>query len=227
MPVEVALTNEQCGQQGAPRGQASESVSSRRTKALRRRRILLWIGPLFLLAAAAFVVGAILASGSPELDAAKRFATAWETADYDAMYAELNPGSKEQVSAEDFKSAYEQARETATLSQIQTGEARGPISGAGGDEVAVRVEAVTDSFGTLSGELAIPVANGGVTWNSSLVFPGLKTGETLDRETKAPKRAPILAADGLRARRGTRRLANDQRGGRDRHRRGRQAEQEP
>ena len=151
--------------------------------------------PLVLLAAASFGVGIVLASGSADVDAAENFANAWAADDYTAMYAELNPDAQAQISEEDFTKAYEDARETSTLNSLEIGDSRGPISQPEGDVVAVEVTANTDSFGTISGELAIPVADGGVAWAENLVFPGLESGETLDRKTKAPERAPILAAD--------------------------------
>ena len=42
---------------------------------------------------------------------------------------------------------------------------------------------------------AVPVSDGTIDWRPDLVFPGLEEGEKLDRSTKVPKRAPILAAD--------------------------------
>ncbi len=137
------------------------------------------------------------------------------------MYAELNAASKSATSADEFAAAYEKARETATLKRIEVGDARGPVSVNGTDQVAVELQATTDSFGTLGGEFAIPVADGGVTWSPDLVFPGLHTGEQLDRVTKAPKRAPILADRRLRPGRGPSRRKDDERRRRDRHRRGR------
>jgi cell division protein FtsI/penicillin-binding protein 2 len=42
----------------------------------------------------------------------------------------------------------------------------------------------------------VRVREGRVQWQRSLVFPGLREGEQLRRETEAPPRAPILARDG-------------------------------
>jgi hypothetical protein len=157
--------------------------------------MLLRVGPLVLLAVAAFGVGIVLASGSPDVDAAEGFADSWAARDYSAMYAELNAAAQAEISEEDFTKAYQDARETSTLKKLEIGSSRGPISESGEDVVAVEVTATTDSFGTISGELAIPVADGGVAWAPNLVFPGLEADETLARKTKAPERAPILAAD--------------------------------
>ncbi len=153
--------------------------------------------PLALLAAAAFIVGAIIASGSPELDSAKRFAAAWQGGDYGAMYAELNAGLEVGNLRRRVRRRLREGRETATL-EADRGR-RGPRPGqtsTATEQVAVELQAATDSFGTIGGELAIPVADGGVTWRRTSSSPACDTGEKLDRKTKAPKRAPILAADG-------------------------------
>jgi cell division protein FtsI/penicillin-binding protein 2 len=54
----------------------------------------------------------------------------------------------------------------------------------------------THAFGTVSGELELPLESDRVDWAPSLVFPGLEAGERLVRHTAVPKRAPILAKDG-------------------------------
>ncbi len=151
--------------------------------------------PLVLLAAAAFVAGAMTASGSSELDSAKRFAAAWEVQDFDAMYAELTTSAAGKYDAEAFTKAYAKAQQTATVETIKVGEARGPIDQNRGEVVPVEVEVGTDSFGTINGELPIPVADGAVDWRPNLVFPGLEPEEKLVRQTSAPERAPILAKD--------------------------------
>ncbi len=157
--------------------------------------MLVRFAPLALVAVVSFGVGATIAAGSDELDAAKRFADAWAADDIDAMYAELTPGSQAEYPAEEFESAYKDARETSTLAALTVGEARGPIDENGEQVVPIQIEASTDSFGSISGEVGIPVSDGGVDWQPSLVFPGLEQGEELARETKAPERAPILGVD--------------------------------
>ena len=164
-------------------------------QARRHRRVLVRAVPLVLLAAAAFIAGAVIASGSSELDSAKRFAAGWAAQDFDAMYAELTPAAAAKYDREEFEQAYAQAQQTASLASVDVGAARGPIDQGDEKVVGVEVEVVTDSFGTISGELGLPVADGGVAWRPGLVFPGLEPGEELERETEAPKRAPILAAD--------------------------------
>ncbi len=157
--------------------------------------MLVRFAPLALVAVVSFGVGVTIAAGSAELDAAKRFADAWAADDIDAMYAELTPDSQAEYPAGEFESAYRDARKTSTLATLTVGEARGPIDENGEQVVPIQIEATTDSFGSISGEVGIPVSDGGVDWQPSLVFPGLEPGEELARKTKAPERAPILGAD--------------------------------
>jgi penicillin-binding protein A len=170
-------------------------MTSSHVKAARRRKLRLRAIPLVVLAALAFVVGALIASSSPEVGAAERFTQAWAERNYDAMYAELTREAAGEYDREDFQRAYEGAERTATIERLTVGSARGPIETDDGEVVAVAVDVGTDSFGTISGELAVPVADGAVAWTPSVVFPGLRQGETLERVTKAPRRAPILARD--------------------------------
>jgi len=159
--------------------------------ALRRKRLL----PLAVAAIVAFGVGVFVASGSPDRDAVERFGTAWEEGDFAAMYAELTPSARSEYSAEAMEQTYADAAATATLDTVEAGEVRGPIDQDGETVVALPVEVSTGSFGTVEGEIAVPVVDGAIDWQPHLVFPGLAEGDELKRNSKLPKRAPILAAD--------------------------------
>ena len=158
----------------------------------RRRRILTRAVPLLVVGLIAFIAGIAVGGGSPELDAAKRFLTAWEAGDYEAMHAELTPEAAAEYPIDSFTALYEDAATTATAASVETGEADGPA----GDEVDAPVTMTTDAFGDVTETISIPVADGAVGWRPELVFPGLQPGEELDRRTRAPPRAAILAADG-------------------------------
>src|SRR6202000_674757 len=62
--------------------------------------------------------------------------------------------------------------------------------------VPVPVKIKTVAFGTVEDELDLPWSEGGIKWEASLVFPGLRRGEKLEAETELAPRAAILAADG-------------------------------
>jgi peptidoglycan glycosyltransferase len=173
----------------------ADALSPTTPKTARRRRLLLRAAPLAILAAAAFAAGALVAGGSDERDAVARFAEAWSGQDFATMHQELTPEAQAEHPLEDFERSYRKAARTATLDQIVAGEPRGPLDQDGSRVVAVPIEAQTRSFGTITGELAVPVADGRIEWSPSLSFPGLRPGESLTRRTRAPERAPILYAD--------------------------------
>jgi cell division protein FtsI/penicillin-binding protein 2 len=54
----------------------------------------------------------------------------------------------------------------------------------------------TRAFGTVGGEVTLPVLEDGLGWTPESAFPGLRPGERLSRRTQVPPRAAILARDG-------------------------------
>jgi peptidoglycan glycosyltransferase len=163
----------------------------------RRRRLITRTLPLAAIAIVAFVVGAAMgAPGSPQKEAAERFATAWSANNFAAMYAELNEGSQAEVSLGEFTDAYREAEQIATLRSLEAGTPHDPESSGGTTAVPVSIGVTTTAFGRFEDELMLPFADGGVDWDPSLVFPGLRSGEHLESETELAPRAPILANDG-------------------------------
>jgi len=167
------------------------------TEAERRRRLLTRTLPLAVVALVAFVVGLSAGTpGSPEKDAAGRFAEAWARKDFKAMYAELNDASRARVGRGEFEAAYREAEETATARTIEAGSVGDTESSDAGTVVPVEVAVRTVAFGTVEDEVALPFADGGVEWDEDLVFPGLREGEELSADAELAERAPILARDG-------------------------------
>jgi cell division protein FtsI/penicillin-binding protein 2 len=163
----------------------------------RRRRLLRRALPLAAVALIAFVVGVSTgSSGSPEKDAAKRFTDAWSARDFKAMYGELNEASRARVPLKEFEAAYREAQQVATTREIERGSVGDPKSAGGGKVVPVQMKIETVAFGDVEAELDLPFADGGVEWDKSLVFPGLKSGEELAANVELAERAPILARDG-------------------------------
>ncbi len=163
----------------------------------RRRRLVTRTLPLAIVAIVAFVVGASAgAPGSPEKEAASRFAAAWAAGNFAAMYKELNPASKAAINVNDFAIAYRDAERMATLRSLGPGSPRNPTSRDGETVVPVPVTVATVAFGRFEGEIELPYSDGGVNWDASLVFPGLRHGEHLESQIKLAPRAPILAGDG-------------------------------
>jgi peptidoglycan glycosyltransferase len=149
------------------------------------------------LALVAFVVGAAMgAPGSPEKNAANRFAEAWQARNFPAMYAELNDASQKAIGVKKFASEYREARDIATMRALIADSAQDSRSEEGETVVPVPVTIKTVAFGTVEGELELPWSEGGIDWAPYLVFPGLRRGQELAAETELAPRAPILAADG-------------------------------
>jgi peptidoglycan glycosyltransferase len=163
----------------------------------RRRRLVTRTLPLATVALVSFVVGAATgAPGSPEKEAAERFAEAWAREDFAAMYRELNPASRRAIAVNDFASAYRDAGETATLRSLDAGSPRDTRAAGKDTVVPVPIEADTVAFGPVEAEIELPYADGGIAWGPSLVFPGLRRGEHLESSIELAPRAAILAADG-------------------------------
>jgi cell division protein FtsI/penicillin-binding protein 2 len=163
----------------------------------RRRRLVTRTLPLAVVAIVAFVFGAAAgAPGSPEKEAAARFAQAWAIGDFAAMYRELNPASKASIELNDFVVAYREAEQLATLRSLEPGSAHDPSSREGKTLVPVPMAVATVAFGRFEDEVEIPYTDGGIAWDPSLVFPGLGSGEHLKSQVELAPRAQILATDG-------------------------------
>jgi peptidoglycan glycosyltransferase len=146
---------------------------------------------IFAVALAAILVGSC--GASEEEKAGDRFATAWERADWAAMHRELTPEAKDTYTPEALEREYGAAAATATAAEVVAGRARGD-----GGAATVDITLRTRVFGTVRGELRLPMEEGRVKWAPHLVFPGLAEGELLTRRSEPPRRAAILARDGSR-----------------------------
>ncbi len=162
------------------------------------------------MAGASFLVG--LVSGARHEPSERRLATtwarAWERGDYGSMHALLSPEAQRAWPVVRFERAYRAAAATATLRELQLGPAEMR------DGVALLpASARTRIFGDVDADMALPVADGAdgeprVDWRPDLVFPGLRRGEALTRQTRMPPRATIEARDGTPLARGDARLSD-------------------
>ena len=160
----------------------------------RRRRLFSRGVPLLVaLAVAAFGAG-ILAGGLGKSDAervAADFVAAWERGDFRSMHRLIEDGDRARAPLPAFRGAYERAAMTATAEAIDAGDPRED-----GDSARVPVTVRTRIFGTVRGTVTLRVANERIEWDRSLVFPGMRGAQRLDRDTEAPPRAEIRARDG-------------------------------
>lgn len=145
-----------------------------------------------VLALAGLTAGIVVGGGSSKAErTAASFAAAWERGDYRAMRRLLSSESRAAVALDDLASAYRDAAATATATTVETSDPEQH-----GDMVELQVSVQTRIFGTVSGEVELPVADDGVVWAPHLTFPGLGRGVSLGRQTTVPRRARIVSADG-------------------------------
>jgi len=181
----------------------------------RRRRPVAWarLAPIVAAALAAFVAGVAVGAGAddPRRTTAQEFVDAWARGDYAVMHGLLTPEDRRRVPLERFSAAYRDAAKVTTLSSVTAGRAAEPADGV----VTVPVVLRTRIFGTLSGQVALPVTEdegvegAAVEWARNLVHPGLRPGEKLSRSTEMPPRAAIQARDGTPLAKGDARLSEE------------------
>lgn len=154
--------------------------------------------------AAAFV----LLRGDDHVEVGTRYGAAFAKGDYQSMYALLSASDRRHITVSRFAELQQEARQTATVQRIRVG---GAVK-AQGDRVRLPVRMETELFGTVRGDLLLPVLQDAdktaVDWSQALTFPGLRSGERLRRTTTLPARADILAADGTVLVQGTKRTPN-------------------
>lgn len=158
----------------------------------RQRRLRYRTIPLIAIAAASLIGGAYLGATSGSKRLGEDFASRWGDKDYAGMYGLITPEAQAEYSEQDFQAAYEEAAIAATTEGVDPGRA----SRAPGGDVKVSVSSNTRLFGTVDGEIALPVKDGKIDWAPHLTFPGLEPGERVGRKLVLGERAPILAADG-------------------------------
>jgi peptidoglycan glycosyltransferase len=167
-------------------------MSTAPTRLERRQRLTTRALPLLAIALVAFIAGVVKGCpGNPNRDAAESYLTSWQEKDYAAMHSELSSASQEALPLESLTERYEEAEAVATLQGIKPGEP-------GGDESRVEIPVVssTVAFGRINKPMGFTFGSDGIAWQSGLLFPGLEEGEKLDRKTRLPSRASILAKDG-------------------------------
>ena len=153
-----------------------------------------------MLAAASFAAGVIVAD-RPNHDAqhlATRYVTAWTHGRVAAMYGMLDAASKARVSERRFAAELTDDRDTATATAMRV-LARSPDP-TPRRRSRCRMLIRTRIWGTLHETLEVPVTGSGssigVHLTPSLLFPGLRGSEHLNRHTVLPTRGTLLASDG-------------------------------
>jgi peptidoglycan glycosyltransferase len=158
-------------------------------QARRRRNRLL---PLAVVALGAFIFGVMAGAGNADKEAVQDFISAWTKQDFKTMHDKLSGDAQSKYPFETLASDYLNAQQTATATAIDPGSVDGPSNGI----VKAHLKIRTRIFGVVEGEMDFPVKDGKISWEPSLAFPGLQSGEVLGRRLTLGPRAPILAADG-------------------------------
>lgn len=162
------------------------------TRLERQQRLKTRALPLVAVAFVAFVLGAIQGCpGNPNRDLAESYAEAWQVHDYKKMHNLLSTKSQAAIPLERFRERYRKSEGMATLQSLDPADAEGDET-----KAEVPMKADTRAFGTIEEPLNFTFGSDGIAWQNSLLFPGLKVGEELSRETRLPPRAAILASNG-------------------------------
>jgi penicillin-binding protein A len=170
---------------------------SERQRRLRQRAL-----PLAIVALAAFVYGAVSAAGSAEQDMAERFVDAWARQDFTAMHEELSAAAQDKYGVSKLASRYLEAQRASTAIAIAPGDADQPSSADGTEIVDVEIHIRTRLFGQVEGTLRLPLDGEKIAWEPHLTFPNLQPGERVGRRLTLPRRASILAKNGIPLARG-------------------------
>ena len=167
-----------------------KSIPSERRRRLTHRAFPALAG----LAAVSLLAGAIVGSSTPSQTerVAGDFADAWARGDMRGMHDLVSDEASARFPAARFRRAYRRAAATATMTELEAGD---PETLDGGD-VTVPVVIQTRVFGSLRGNLRIPVSGERVDWSPRLVFPELRAGERLRRVSVPAKRATLRSHDG-------------------------------
>ncbi|MEI2703368.1 MAG: penicillin-binding transpeptidase domain-containing protein [Baekduia sp.] len=127
------------------------------------------------------------------------YAAAWRKSDYNSMYALTGAGTRTAAAdAQAFADQFNEAATVATASRIVIGKPKS----SGNDEWNIPVTVQTRAFGLVRGNVTVTVTDeegkARIGWTPADVFPGLREGETLTRDTRMPPRADILARNGTK-----------------------------
>jgi len=132
--------------------------------------------------------------------AATAFLSAWEQADYEAMYGLLSSASQATTDVEAFAARYQTALQTATVLTV-TATIQAVLQEGEQAQAAYRLTWETALVGTLVTDTVMSLTlqgdRWGVEWSGDLIWPGLGEANYLYMEHHVPARANIYDRNGL------------------------------
>jgi peptidoglycan glycosyltransferase len=154
--------------------------------------------PIAILAGGSLAAGIFVGTspGRAERRVVNQYVGAWSRDDYRGMYALLDQDSRAKMTERQFAAAYRDTAATATLTSVTPVR----VGSRTGNTFAVSMVLHTRLFGALRETLAVPVTGSGagltVKYSHTLLFPGLRPGEKLQRRVRMAPRAALLASNG-------------------------------
>jgi len=125
----------------------------------------------------------------------QRFVNRWERGDYAGMHRLIDPRTRARVTVAAFGQAYRDAAATATATAFVPGR----VGRRRGNVIDVPMTVQTRAFGAVRAVARIRLTGDAdaarVAWSPALTFPGVRRGERLQRRTRLPARAALLARD--------------------------------
>ena len=149
-----------------------------------------------MIAAVAFAIYEAGAPGREQRHLLETYAADWGRGDFHHMYAMLTTASRSRIGQAAFRSKLEGDADTATATSLRAGRLISISDGVARLHFVVQ----TRAFGTLDEILQLPLAGSGgdtrIRFAPTILFPGLRSGETLRRDALLGPRGTLLAADG-------------------------------
>lgn len=145
---------------------------------------------------AVFVVTsfAVARDGHDQRVLVRRYLGDWKNGDYQAMYRLLAPSDRGRVTEPTFAADYAAAAQTATITSLHCAHAVDVHGQLATDAMVVH----TRLFGTIRATVDVALDHDRlhVDFRPQMVFPGLRRGEQLHRQTQLAARGTLLAANG-------------------------------
>lgn len=131
-------------------------------------------------------------------ETAATFLTAWQTADYPAMYAMTTAISQDAITSEDFAARYQSAKTAMTLASLDY-ELLGALTNPASAQVNYRVTYHTGLLGDLKSQmvmnLSLENSEWKVQWEDALIHNELKGGHHFALDVTVPARGNIYDKD--------------------------------